>query len=75
MKGLIFALASMASIAAATQQCETMNLPFKLPAATVTDSWGDAEHQEWLDAKASAYCSKRQKSRWCRCYAAGSFDL
>lgn len=55
-------------------ECGTISLPFALPPESVSAEWCDAEWQEWLDAKASAYCAKRPGSAWCACYEAGAYN-
>lgn len=75
MRILIMALASMASIAAATPLCETIRTPFALPPDTATEGWGDADWKSWLDNRAAMYCSRHDGSAWCACYASGAYDL
>jgi hypothetical protein len=75
MRILMMALASVASIAAAQPQCETIRTPFALPPDAATADWGDADWSEWLDNRAAIYCARHDGSAWCACYASGAYDL
>lgn len=71
------ALSLVAGTASATPSaavCSSIRLPFALPSARASSSWGDADYQAWLDRSAARYCASRPGSAWCSCYSAGLID-